>query len=266
MNKNHQEEYLQFAKNLAYQAGEIMLTYFRAESLVMEWKQDNTPVTIADKQINALVINSVKSTYPNHGVVGEEESYESERSIVWVVDPIDGTAMFNLGMPNSCFCLALVVEGQVQVSVVYDPYSKRLFHASLGMGAYKNDTKFMTPEISDLKNKYCFIPTGSRDKPMFFEKVIIDFKLQGAKIFFIPSYTYLATLVLEGSAVAIVMAYGSPWDCAAVSLIASEAGCVVSNLSDTPRKYNEWSDGIVISNPRQAEFMKESIKNANIRN
>lgn len=264
MNKIQQEEYIQFAKNLAHQAGDIMLTYFRAKSLVTEWKEDNTPVTIADKQINALVIDSVKSTYPEHGVLGEEESFEPKRNMLWVVDPIDGTAMFNLGMPNSCFCLALVINGDVQISVVYDPYSKRLFHAGKGLGAYKNDERILTPDITDLKNKYCFIPTGSRDKPMLFEKVIIDAKSQGAKIFFIPSYTYLATLVLEGSAATVMMAYGSPWDCAAISLIASEAGCVVSSFSDAPRKFNEWSYGMAIFNPRQAEFMKDSIQNANI--
>jgi fructose-1,6-bisphosphatase/inositol monophosphatase family enzyme len=130
-----------------------------------------------------------------------------------------------LGCQIHAFCLALVINGDVQISVVYDPYSKRLFHAGKGLGAYKNDERILTPDITDLKNKYCFIPTGSRDKPMLFEKVIIDAKSQGAKIFFIPSYTYLATLVLEGSAATIMMAYGSPWDCAAISLIASEAGC-----------------------------------------
>lgn len=262
MQKNQLVEYLEFAKSIAEQSGKIMLKHFRADSLITNWKSDNSPVTIADLEINKLVINSVKSAYPNHGVIGEEESYMPQKDYVWVVDPIDGTAMYDLGMPNSTFCLALVVEGEVWVSVVLDPYTNRLFWATKDGGTFKNGQPLTTPKIKNHKHTYAFIPTGSRQEPHLFEELIISVKSQGAKVLFIPSFSYLSTLVIEGLASVALMAYGSPWDSAAISLIAKEAGCVVTNLSGTPRKYNEWSDGIIVSNSNFNEFYLEAVKNA----
>ncbi len=259
------KEYLELATTIAGQAGEIMLKHFRADSLTTTWKAGNSPVTIADHEINRLVIDQVRLQYPEHGVIGEEESYEPERSMVWVVDPIDGTAMYDLGIPNSTFCLALVVGGDVQVSVVLDPYTERQFTALKGMGAFKNGLQFTTPQISDFKQTYAFIPTGSREDPMLFGDMIVGLKKRESKIMFIPSFSYLSTLVLEGSASVALMAYGSPWDAAAISLIATEAGCVATNLAGESRQYNEWSDGIVIANAGVSDYILGALKYANTR-
>ncbi len=256
------KEYLEFATTIAAQAGEIMLKHFRADSLTTTWKSDNSPVTIADHEINRLVIDQVRLQYPDHGVIGEEESYQPERTTVWVVDPIDGTAMYDLGIPNSTFCLALVADGEVQVSVVLDPYTKRQFTALKGLGAYKNGLKFTTPKMSNHKQSYAFIPTGSRENPLLFGDIIMDLKQRGSKIMFIPSFSYLATLVLEGSASVALMAYGSPWDAAAISLIATESGCVATNLMGETRRYHEWSDGIVIANAGLSEHILGALQSA----
>jgi len=266
MDKKELHEYLEFAKKIASEAGLIMLKHFRANTLTTTWKPDNSPVTIADHEINRLVIDQVKQRYPNHGVLGEEESYLPEREIIWVVDPIDGTALYDLGMPNSTFCLALVINGNVYVSVVLDPYTKRQFTAAKGMGAFKNEIQFTTPELSDFKQSYAFIPTGSREDPMLFGDMLLELKKLGSKIMFVPSFSYLATLVLEGSASVALMAYGSPWDAAAISLIATEAGCVATNLKGELRKFNEWDDGIVIANSGLSEHILRELKNANTGN
>ena len=66
------EEYLEFAKDIAYQAGKIMLRYFNQKSSA-NYKEDKTIVTIADTEINSYLIKRVKEKYPNHSVDGEEE-------------------------------------------------------------------------------------------------------------------------------------------------------------------------------------------------
>jgi myo-inositol-1(or 4)-monophosphatase len=100
------EKELRFATDLAQEAGAIMDRYFRAEDIGTELKQDLTPVTVADTTINDLVIDRVQQSYPEHGVLGEENSYEPTRDRIWVVDPIDGTVPFSLGIPTSTFSLA----------------------------------------------------------------------------------------------------------------------------------------------------------------
>ncbi|MET0779291.1 MAG: inositol monophosphatase, partial [Candidatus Saccharimonadales bacterium] len=132
---------LRFAKQLAYEAGKIMLHYFNARDKGVTIKDDQSPVTLADTEINALVIERVKAQFPADGVLGEEACFGLGRSNLWVVDPLDGTPPFARGVPLSTFCMALVQNGKPIVAVVYDPYMDRLFWACDGLGAYENDRK-----------------------------------------------------------------------------------------------------------------------------
>ncbi len=92
---------------MAKRAGELMKQFYRADQKV-EVKNDNSPVTIADKTINQELISRVKERFPDHGVLGEEASWHEDRDIVWVCDPIDGTVAYILHLPTSMFSLALV--------------------------------------------------------------------------------------------------------------------------------------------------------------
>src|SRR5689334_10230705 len=130
---------LEFAKKIAHEAGDIMLAHFQI-GIAKEDKEDGSPVTIADKAINHMVIEAIAKAYPNDAVLGEEESLHNEAGeYLWVCDPIDGTIPFSLGIPVNVFTLALLKDGQPLVSVVYDPYLKRLFSAIKGEGAFCND-------------------------------------------------------------------------------------------------------------------------------
>lgn len=84
------EEYLEFAKDIAYQAGKIMLKYFNQNNGA-SYKGDKTIVTLADTEINSYLIEKVKEHYPTHAVDGEEEQ-SGKSNFVWVCDPVDGTA------------------------------------------------------------------------------------------------------------------------------------------------------------------------------
>lgn len=133
------EEYLEFEKDIAHEAGKIMLKYFNMENGA-SYKGDRTIVTLADKEINSYLISRVKEKYPNHSVDGEEEKF-GDGEYVWVCDPVDGTAMYARHIPVAVFSLALVIDGKPVVGVVYDVFTNNLYSAILGKGAYKNDEK-----------------------------------------------------------------------------------------------------------------------------
>ena len=84
-------EYLEFAKEIAVRAGEIMMKYYHGDNGA-NYKYDQTIVTLADQEINDYLIERVKAVYPSHSVDGEEAGF-GESSHVWVCDPVDGTAM-----------------------------------------------------------------------------------------------------------------------------------------------------------------------------
>lgn len=144
-----EEEYLEFAKDIAKEAGKIMLKYFNMDNGA-SYKGDKTIVTLADTEINSYLIKKVKEKYPNHSVDGEEEQF-GKSDYVWVCDPVDGTAMYARHIPVAVFSLALVVKGESKVGVVFDPFTNSLYTAIKGKGTYRNGKK-ITVNDYELEN------------------------------------------------------------------------------------------------------------------
>jgi fructose-1,6-bisphosphatase/inositol monophosphatase family enzyme len=259
---------LAFAMDMAADAGKIMKKYFRSEDIDTEWKADHTPLTIADKKINNLLIERVEKHYPTHGVIGEEESYMEERDMVWVVDPIDGTSPYTLGIPTSTFCLALVdrADGQPVIAVVYDPFLDHLYTASKRGGAYLNENKIKTSSAKDFHHSYTAV-NGFCKKVEDGEVLIRPGKLMerirhhGGKSLTFQSHVYTAMKVASGELVGSVLAFGSPWDAAAASLIVEEAGGVATDLKGRKRRYDEFANGTVVAaNRKILDILIDEIK------
>lgn len=243
-----------FASELAKEAGKIMKRYFRAEDIGTEWKEDNTPLTLADITINDHVIERVKKTFPNHGVIGEEASFERERDLVWVVDPIDGTKPFSLGMPVSTFVLALVdrTDGQPLIGVVYDPYLDHLYTATKGGGAYLNGKRLKASEATSFFKGYATVygyGTAIKTNTINYQpgRVIDNLHVKGASVLNISSGAYTGAKVASGEFLTVVEAGGKPWDSAAPCILVQEAGGVVTDLEGKPRRFDETSLGCVLA-------------------
>ncbi len=246
------QEYLDFAKSLAHDAGVVMKRYFRAQDLITEWKSDNTPLTVADTTINRQVIDRVKATYLEHGVLGEEDSFEPERQLIWVLDPIDGTMPFSLGLPLSMFSLALVdrTDGQAVIGVAYDPQLDHMYTAARGLGAHLNDAVIRCTDQTETKNTYSSVLGGMNPKNKFkFQTgkcgdLMREF---GNKPFCLYSQVYSATRVASGEFITSIFGFGSAWDSAAVSIIVEEAGGIVTDIFGKKRHYDDWGNGCILS-------------------
>lgn len=255
-----------FAKYLARESGKIITKYFQASDIGQDWKEDSSVITIADTTINQLVITKIQENYPDHGVYGEEDTYEIEREWLWVVDPIDGTAPFSFGMPISTFALALVHDGDVVFSVLFDPFQDRMFTARKGRGAFMNGTKLQVSKEISFKRQFV-LSFRSLTKPDHkgVNNMFDAIQKEGAKIYMFASFSYGGALVAEGRFIAACMAYGSPWDAAAISLIVQEAGGMATDMNGKPRKYNVWGDGLILSNGLVHDRMVKLIDYENTR-
>jgi fructose-1,6-bisphosphatase/inositol monophosphatase family enzyme len=240
------EEYLNFAKQLAEQAGEIMLTYFKL-GVEHETKSDATPITIADTQINKMVIDAVAEQYPLQSVLGEEESSDAtDTEFLWVCDPIDGTIPFTLGIPTSLFSLALVQNGVPVLGVLYDPYLKRMFTAIKGQGAYMNGEKLQVSTEVSPKGYTTFpvVQYGVTDTAGLVGEAIRD----GLRSFSLCCITYESVLVASGQVAGAVFPGKTPWDIAAVKVIVEEAGGKVTDLYGNEQRYDRSISGAIVSN------------------
>jgi len=244
------QEYLEFAKELAYEAGKIMRKYFDQELTESRYKLDDTIVTVADEEINQLVIERVRETYPEHGVWGEEDSFNEGANQLWVCDPIDGTAMFARGIPMAMFSLAYVVEGEPLVGVAYDPFIDRLYSATKGGGAFMNNKPIHVNEykIGDKQevSNFDFWPEAE----LKLGRMMDAMNNKSSDFVGVGSVVQACMQVARGAFVSEIFAgtKGKNVDIAAVKVIVEEAGGRVTNILGEDQRYDRDIYGAIVSN------------------
>ena len=221
----------------AREAGKIInRAALDVEAVRISQKQVNDFVTEVDHASEQIIIETLLTAYPGHGILAEESGQEhgaKDSEFVWIIDPLDGTTNFIHGLPVYCVSIALAVKGKVEQAVVYDPTRNDLFTATKGRGAFMNDRRIRVSKR--IRMAECLISTGFPFRPGD------DFK------------TYLAMMgemmprcagLRRPGAAALDLAYVaagftdgffeaglSPWDAAAGSLLVTEAGGLVGNFT-----------------------------------
>jgi len=257
------EEYLEFAKEMCYKAGEIMLKYFKGDNGA-NYKYDQTIVTKADNEINEYLIERVKEKFPTHSVDGEEEKF-GESKYVWVCDPVDGTAMYARHIPVAVFSLALVVDGAPQIGVVYDPFTDNLYSAVKGKGAYKNDLKIHVNDVKleDMRSVSNFDMWPNADYNIF-----DSIKELGKKTYFVGLGSVIrACMCVANGDFNLAIFPGTKHkncDIAAVKVIVEEAGGKVTDIFGEEQRYDQDIKGVIVSNgvvhPEVIETLNKYIK------
>lgn len=160
------EQYLDFAKELAWEAGKLTLGYFQT-GVRPEWKGDDTPVTIADRGAEELIRRRIEAKYPDHAILGEEfEAKETAgASHRWIIDPIDGTKSFIRGIPLYGVLVALEIEGEAAVGVANFPGLNEMVYAANGLGCYWNGRRAQVSDCQTLdRAMMAHIDTATYDR------------------------------------------------------------------------------------------------------
>jgi histidinol-phosphatase len=228
---------LTFALTLADKADAISLSRYQALDLEIITKPDNTPVTDADKSVEAAITSAIQLQYPSDGIVGEEFGTSGAKDRYWVIDPIDGTKNFLRGVPTWATLIALVENERVVVSVVSSPALYRRWYATVGGGAFvveggsvkaspapRKLSVSKVAAISDASIGYSdFQGWGARRQA--FEKLLdSSWRTRGMGDF------WSHMLVAEGAVDVAIEPSLALWDMAALDLIVREAGGRFSSL------------------------------------
>ncbi len=134
------ESLLQAAMEMARKAGEAHMRHFRNAGLQTEAKfNESDVVTVADKEAERIIISGIRSRFPAHSILSEESgaSHTGGR-IRWIIDPLDGTTNFSQGLPLFSVSIAIEIDGEDAVGVVYAPRLDEMFCAVKGSGAFLN--------------------------------------------------------------------------------------------------------------------------------
>jgi histidinol-phosphatase len=128
---------LDVAQALADRAGVVAMSYFRSEDLVVETKDDSSPVTAADRAVEVLLRQGLAELRADDAVLGEELGPTGSSPRRWIVDPIDGTDLFAAGSPEWRIQMALEADGELVVALVDMPALDVRWWATRGGGTFE---------------------------------------------------------------------------------------------------------------------------------
>lgn len=221
--------YLEFATETAWQAGQLTLGYFQTD-LRPEFKEDESPVTVADREAERLIRRRIEQAYPGQAIVGEEfgEQAGAGASHRWLVDPIDGTRSFVRGVPLYAVLIGLEVEGRVEVGVAYFPALGEMLAAATGEGCWWNGRPTRVSTVDDLSKAIIAFTDAATFARYQREQAWQRFQQCGATVRgWSDAYGYL--LVATGRVEAMLDPIMSAWDCAPFPPILREAGGYFGN-------------------------------------
>jgi histidinol phosphatase-like enzyme (inositol monophosphatase family) len=236
---------LAFALDTAVKAGRFTLAYFNTGTAV-ELKQDNTPVTEADRGAERIIRHAIEAAYPGDAILGEEEGESGAGDARWVVDPIDGTKSFICGVPLYATLISYEVDKHPVLGVAYFPALDELLFAEKGQGAFFNGRPCHVSPKPTLQG--AVVSCGSHAS---MEKLGRAEGMRQIAERTLATRTwsdaYGHALVATGRVEAMVDPIVNHWDVSAVSLIVVEAGGRFTDFDGTPGPHNEaiGSNGLV---------------------
>lgn len=225
---------LEFATDLAWKAGRTTLAHFQTGAAV-EFKDDASPVTIADREAERLLRDRISKHFPADAILGEEFGASSGRSgRRWIIDPIDGTRSWIRGVPLFGTLVALEIGGRPVIGVIHLPALGETVCAAEGQGCWWNGRRARVSATADLAAALVLtsdagpMPAGRlRDG---WERVA---GAAGTCRTWGDCYGY--ALVATGRAEAMIDPVLSVWDAAAMMPIIREAGGVVTDANGAER-------------------------------
>jgi len=229
--------FLEFAIKIAKEAGSIQMKYF-GNVASLEKKSTNIDlVTKADIESEKYLINQIQKKFPNHSIISEESGETSkENEYLWIIDPLDGTTNFAHNLPIFSVSIGLVKKGQGTVSaVVYNPAAKKCFFAEKNKGAFLNDIPIRCTSSKTLSES--LLATGFP----YLHDCRYDLSFEIFKRFYDATrgLRRLGAASLDLCFVAMGRFDGyyeyelKSWDICAGSLIAREAGAIVTDWDNS---------------------------------
>lgn len=139
------------AENMAERAREVIAPFWRSPALATEYKPDDSPVTQADKAIEAALREMLAAERPQDGILGEEHGSERlDAEWVWVIDPIDGTKAFIAGLPTFATLIAALHKGKPVLGLIDQPITGDRWLGAAGRTTLFNGQRGVTRRCRSL--------------------------------------------------------------------------------------------------------------------
>jgi histidinol-phosphatase len=226
------------AVEAAQQAGKLALGFYD-NNVAVEWKQDESPVTVADRNAETLLRQTLLGHFPDDGFLGEEYGDQPGSSgFRWIVDPVDGTRSFVRGIPIWATLVGLEYKGEQIAGVAVLPALGDTYRALRGAGAFRNERAIRVSTVARLSEALLcyssiswFVKAGRQDD--FLALAARTQRQRGFGDF------YGFVLVAQGSAEVMIEHGVHIWDVVALKALLEEAG----------GRFSDWEGNATVERP-----------------
>jgi myo-inositol-1(or 4)-monophosphatase len=241
---------LTVATRLALEAGDLIRQAIDGRKRV-EHKSPVNLVTETDRRCESLIVGGLRREFPDHQIVAEESAASPPGAgPCWYVDPLDGTINFVHGIPHCSVSIALAVDAEVRVAVVYDPCRQEVFDAERGAGARLNGSPITVSSTEGLGAALLVtgFPYDRREHARFYLSYFEAFMLQCQDVRRFGSAALDLCYVAAGRFDGFWEWKLHPWDTAAGWLVVEEADGRVTDFDGAT--YDPWGPRILATNAR----------------
>ncbi len=229
-------EFLTVAMQAALQAGALLKHGFGTAFEISSKEGHHNLVTTYDNLAEKTIAETIGKRFPAHGFLGEESGHQKHGSILWIVDPLDGTVNFAHNVPVFSVSIAVAMDGKVVAGVIYQPMTDELFWAEKGKGAFLNGK--LIKVSSQAKLDQAFLATGFpynvSEDPLSCIETFEKLTRKGIPIRRLGSAAVDLSYVAAGRFDGYWEVILQPWDLAAGLLIVEEAGGKVTRYDGSP--------------------------------
>jgi histidinol phosphatase-like enzyme (inositol monophosphatase family) len=222
-NPNAFDAEVEFLKRVAVEAGTLALDYQR-KGISAETKDDDSPVTAADKACEKMLVDEIGRQFPDDGIFGEEgANKESKSGRRWIIDPIDGTKDFVRGLPVWANLIGLEQAGQVVAGVANCPTQNTLSWASKGGGSFTNGVRNQVSSVNDITRAVVFFNGFHKYNVAAMGQPLLDWITQ---VWSVRGFggAMDALFLAMGRADVWIEPKAKAWDFAPLKIIVEEAG------------------------------------------
>ena len=233
------QEMLTEIKSWVLQAGKIALS--KQSKVKMHLKEDNSPVTDAEFEIENLIIEKIKKNFPGHAIISEEQAMVGDnRESVWALDPVDGTKTFLAQLPVWGISLGLIQNGKPEAGFFYLPATQEMYYA-WEKGAFWQDQPLKPLSTMPYKDPLLFLGVPSNAHR--------DYEINYPRVRAMGSTTAHLAYICRGISIGSITRRVSIWDIASILPFFNHLGIRSEYYSGAPLEIKDILNKELIPEP-----------------
>lgn len=251
MNKTELPKELAIAIKAATEAGKALRKHFQNINIIkFRVKNEYDLLSVADEEAEKIIIEILVNEFPHYAYFSEEKGYSQHSDEkMWVIDPLDGTNNFAVGIANFSISISLLNKGICELGVIYRPVTDELFFAQKSNRAFLNFERILIVKDKSPTNIISVVaglPSAQLQNILYYE---LSRTYKRVMINWSPAYDF--SMLAAGKIDAIISLKAESEDKYAGMLIAEEAGCVIKyiddnlNIIDKPFQQGEFNESTI---------------------